>query len=92
MNKKQVFNYIIVPILATVICFLLGFCFKDYYLGPITLIFGFLGAFYMAKGKWYGYVFGLVQCIFSVIICFINGLKYGVVGITSSKKSEVNGG
>ena len=79
MNKKQVFNYIIVPILATVVCFLLGICFKDYYLGPITLTFGFLGAFYIAKGKWYGYALGLGQCIFNAIICFINGLYATVI-------------
>lgn len=75
INKILLKNILI--ILATIIVsFGLGIIFEDYIWGPLTLIFGFLNAYYTAIGKWQNYIFGILFTITYTYICTINGL-YG---------------
>ena len=81
MTKKIIFKNIFINLIAIAISFILGFIFKDYWLGSITLACGFLNAYYMAIGKWQNYIYGLMFCITYAIACFLNGL-YGCVIFT----------
>lgn len=64
-------------VLATIfVSVVLGIIFNDYIWGTITLILGFLNAYYMAIGKWQNYIFGILFTITFGYICTINGL-YG---------------
>ena len=75
INKLFVNNFLI--IFSTIIfSFILGIIFKDYFWGPLTLIFGFLNSYYMAMGKWQNYIFGILFTLTFAYICTINGL-YG---------------
>ena len=72
MKKK--FQLVIMPIITIIISVVLGCLSGDYFLGVITLIFGFLNAYYMAIGKWYNYVFGLLFALSYAYVCGKNGL------------------
>ena len=72
MNKTL--QFIIIPIITVVVSIILGAISGDYFWGIITLIFGFLNAYYMAIGKWYNYIFGLLFSLSYAYICGKNGL------------------
>lgn len=77
MNNKKIPTKDIFIILATVIVsFGLGIIFDDYIWGSLTLIFGFLNAYYMAIGKWQNYIYGILFTLTYAYICTVNGL-YG---------------
>ena len=72
MSKK--FQLYIMPIITVIISIILGVISGDYFWGVITLIFGFLNAYYMAIGKWYNYIFGLLFSFSYAYVCAKNGL------------------
>lgn len=80
MNNKILKLYI-VPILIIAISITFGLIFDDYIWGVIALASGFLNAYYMAIGKWYNYIFGLIFSVVNAYICTINGL-YGLLIFT----------
>ena len=75
-NKKEFSKNIIIILTTIVISFVLGLVVNDHILGPLTLIVGFLNAYYMAIGKWENYIFGILFTMLYTYICTINGL-YG---------------
>ena len=76
IDKKILFKEYLVAVLTVVISLILGIIFDDYIWGTLTLIFGFLNAYYMALGKWQNYIFGILFTLTYAYICTINGL-YG---------------
>jgi nicotinamide mononucleotide transporter len=72
MNKN--FQLIIIPIITIIVSTVLGVILVDYFWGIVTLIFGFLNAYYMAIGKWYNYIFGLLFSLSYAVVCGKNGL------------------
>ena len=73
-DMKNIFKVVIFPIIIVLISILIGVIFNDYIWGTLSLIFGFLNAYYMAIGKWYNYIFGFLFAIVYAYICTINGL------------------
>lgn len=73
---KKIIENIVIPCIIVISSILLGIVFNDYKLGLITLIAGFLNAYYAAIGKWYNYIYGIIFCITYSIACYLNGL-YG---------------
>lgn len=71
---KKIFKLFIIPIITTIFSIILGVISGDYFWGIITLIFGFLNAYYMAIGKWYNYIFGLLFSLSYAFVCGKNGL------------------
>ena len=71
---KKNFKIILFPLIITMISIVIGIIFNDYICGTLSLIFGFLNAYYMAIGKWYNYIFGFLFAIVYAYICTINGL------------------
>lgn len=76
MSKEKVIKNIIAPVIIVIISIVFAIIFNDYVFGLITLVAGFLNAYYMIIGKWYNYIFGIIFSITYSIVCFINGL-YG---------------
>lgn len=74
-KSEKIINIVVIAI-TIIVSFFLGAIFKDYVYGPITLTFGFLNAYYMAKGRWENYVYGILFTLTYAYICTINGL-YG---------------
>ena len=74
-TKKKLLN-IGMPIIITVLSLIFAFLFNDFSFGFITLLAGFLNAYYMMVGKWYNYIFGIIFSVVYAYVCFINGL-YG---------------
>lgn len=72
-NKLSLKDFIVV-ISTIVISFILGIIFNDYIWGSLTLIFGFLNAYYMAIGKWQNYIYGILFTLTYTYICTVNGL------------------
>lgn len=75
-TNKEISKNILIILVTALISFGLGIIFNDYIWGPLTLIFGFLNAYYTAIGKWQNYIFGILFTITYTYICTINGL-YG---------------
>ena len=73
---KKIFKTYLIPTLTIVISLVFGLVFKNDFLSILTLIVGFLNSYYMAIGKWYNYIYGLVFSITYGLICAFNGL-YG---------------
>ena len=73
--KKIVVN-VIIPVFIILVSIFFGIIFNDYKLGLITLMVGFLNAYYAAIGKWYNYIFGIIFSLTYSATCFYNGL-YG---------------
>lgn len=73
---KNIFDLVIVPVITFAISTILAIVFKDNFLGVITLACGFLNAYYLAKGKWYNYIYGFVFSVSYGVACALNGL-YG---------------
>jgi len=71
---KKYLRELIFPTFIIIISIILGICFNDILWGTLSLIFGFLNAYYMAIGKWYNYIFGFLFAIVYAYICTINGL------------------
>ena len=71
---KNTFKVLIFPILISIVSVLIGILFGDILWGTLSLIFGFLNAYYMAIGKWYNYIFGFLFAVVYAYICTINGL------------------
>lgn len=71
--KNWVKNFFI-PLIVVLPSIVLGIVFNDYLWGTLSLVFGFLNAYFMAIGKWYNYIFGLLFSIIYAYICTINGL------------------
>lgn len=78
--KKIFINYIF-PLIITLLSIFLGIIFNDYIWGMIALTSGFLNAYFMAIGKWYNYIFGIIFAIVYAYISTINGL-YGLLIFT----------
>ena len=78
---KNIFKIYLFPIFITAISFLLGYLFNDILWGGLQLAFGFLNAYYMAIGKWYNYIYGILFSIVYAYVCYVNGL-YGLVIFT----------
>ena len=78
---KKIFLQIIFPLICIAISIILGVVFGDYIIGTITLASGFLNAYYMAIGKWYNYIFGIIFSVVYAIGCYFNGL-FGFVIFT----------
>lgn len=72
MKKK--FEFVIVHIITIILSMILGYFSNDYFWGVITLSFGFLNAYYMAIGKWYNYIYGLLFSLSYAFVCANNGL------------------
>ncbi len=68
--------------LGLIVSFGLGIIFNDYFVGPLTLCFGFLSAYYMAAGKWQNYIFGILFSIIYSYDCCVNHL-YGFAIFTA---------
>ena len=81
LTKKQITNYLIVPIITICVAVTIGILFNDIALGATTLIFGFLNAYYMAIGKPCNYIFGMLFSLTYALECYNNGL-YGFVIFT----------
>ncbi|MBE5746319.1 MAG: nicotinamide mononucleotide transporter [Clostridiales bacterium] len=75
-NRIEFIKNLIIIFATILISFVLGIIFNDYIWGSLTLIFGFLNAYYMAIGKWQNYIFGILFTLTYTYICTINGL-YG---------------
>jgi len=73
-NKNQIIKDILIITSTTIISLILGIIFNDYIWGTLTLIFGFLNAYYMAIGRWQNYIYGILFTITYTYICTINGL------------------
>ncbi len=71
---KKNFQLFIMPVITIIISVALGLISRDYFWGVITLIFGFLNAYYMAIGKWYNCIFGLLFSLSYAYVCGKNGL------------------
>lgn len=71
----------IIPIITILVSIALGIIFEDYIVGTLSLICAFLNAYYMAIGKWYNYIWGILFSILYMYSCFVNGL-YGLVIFT----------
>lgn len=71
---KNTFKNLLFPILITMLSAILGIVCGDILWGTLSLIFGFLNAYFMAIGKWYNYIFGFLFAIVYAYICTINGL------------------
>ena len=76
IDRKTFIREFIVIISTILVSMTFGIIFNDYVWGTLTLIFGFLNAYYMALGKWINYVYGILVTITYTYICTINGL-YG---------------
>ena len=76
VKKRIILKELLIIISAVIVSFVLGIIFDDYLWGTLTLIFGFLNAYYMAIGKWQNYIFGILFTLTYAYICTINGL-YG---------------
>lgn len=74
ISKKTLIYDIIIPIIIVLVSVAFAIIFNDYIWGLSTLIFGFLNAYYMANGKWYNYIFGILFSITYAIVCYFNGL------------------
>lgn len=74
INKKTLIYDIIIPSIIVLVSVAFAVIFKDYIWGLTTLLFGFLNAYYMAVGKWYNYIFGILFSITYAIVCYFNGL------------------
>lgn len=75
-KKKSLLKNLLIILSTIIISIILGIIFNDYIWGTLTLIFGFLNAYFMAIGKWQNYIFGILFTITYTVICTINGL-YG---------------
>lgn len=90
MNK--ILKSIAIPISIVVLSIILGIIFRDSFLGIITLIFGFLNAYYLAIGKWYNYIFGILFSLSYGWICAVNGLfGWGIAAILFYIPSQILG-
>lgn len=100
--KKNIIKKIVLPIGIVIVCLICSIISNDYILGGITLIAGFLNAYYMAIGKWYNYIFGIIFNVTYLVACYVNGL-YGlgifticiylplqVYGLINWKKNQQN--
>ena len=76
VNKKVIIKESLVVISTIIVSFVLGLVFDDYIWGTLTLVFGFLNAYYTAIGKWQNYIFGMLFTLTYAYVCTINGL-YG---------------
>lgn len=104
INRKIFLKEMLVLLCAILISTMLGIIFDDYIWGNLTLIFGFLNAYYMALGKWQNYIYGFLFTLTYAYICTINGLYgwllfsiifylpvqiFGIVNWFRNKKDEV---
>ena len=64
----------IIPLCSIFISILIGIICKDYFIGTVTLICGFLNSYYAAIGKWQNYIYSIGFNIFYAYVCAINGL------------------
>ena len=80
-NKSKIIKIYIIPYAIVVASLLLGLIFKSDLFGISTLICGSLSAYYMAIGKWYCYIFGMLHSIFYAYNGAINGL-FGILIFT----------
>ena len=71
---KKVFDLVGVPVITCIVSIILGIILKDNFWGIITLIFGFLNAYYLAKGRWHNYIYGFLFSLSYGWVCAINGL------------------
>jgi len=71
---KNKFKVAIFPFVIVALSIVVGICFDDILWGTLLLVFGFLNAYYMAIGKWYNYIFGILFAVVYAYICTINGL------------------
>ncbi len=76
MTKKDVVKNIVLPIGIVFISIVFAIVFNDFGLGILTLLFGFLNAYYMAIGKWYNYLYGIAFSVTYSITSAFNGF-YG---------------
>lgn len=74
LNKKTLIFEIIIPIAIACTSVAFALIFGDYLWGLLTLLFGFLNAYYMAIGRWYNYIFGILFSVVYSIVCYFNGL------------------
>ena len=81
LTRKQIINYVNIPIITICASIIIGIFFNDVLLGSTTLIFGFLNAYYMAIGKPSNYIFGILFSITYALECYNNGL-FGFVIFT----------
>ena len=81
MTKKNIINYVLVPIICACISLILGMIFDDVFIGTSMLFVGLLNAYYMAIGKWTNYIFGILFSIIYAFVCYSNGL-YGFLIFT----------
>lgn len=89
---KRKFQLIIIPIITTIISIILGVISGDCFWVIITLIFGFLNAYYMAIGKWYNYIFGLLFSLSYAFVCGKNGLfEWGIFTFVFYVPSQISG-
>ena len=71
---KKIFNLVIIPVITIIMSIIFGIASGDYFFGTITLIFGFLNAYYMVIGKWYNYIYGILFALCYAYMCGRNGL------------------
>lgn len=79
MDKNKINSWQVslsVVLITIIISFALGALFKDYVIGPLTLVFGFLNAYYLALGRWENYIYGILSTLTYTYISAVNGL-YG---------------
>lgn len=81
---KKNFQLFIMPAITIIVSIVLGVISGDYFWGIITLIFGFLNAYYMAIGKWYNYIFGLLFSLSYAFVCGKNDAYRGIKGFFKS--------
>lgn len=81
ISKKTLIYEIVIPIAIVIVSVAFAVIFHDYIWGLSTLLLAFLNAYYMAIGRWYNYIFGILFSILYSVICCFNGL-YGFVIFT----------
>ena len=81
LTKKNILNLIIIPIITIAVSILLGIFLNNSVWGIISLSAGFLNAYYMAIGKWYNYIFGIIFSVTYSANCYFAGL-FGFVIFT----------
>jgi len=74
--SKKIIKYVLFPFLIVLFSVICGVLSNDLVLVGLTLVTGFLNAYYMAIGKWYNYIFNFLFTLLYSYVCFINGF-YG---------------
>jgi len=74
MQKKNLLNLVIIPIITILVSTVVGILFKNSVWSIISLVAGFLNAYYSAIGKWYNYIYGIIFSFTYSLNCYFAGL------------------